>query len=166
MAKHISWSKVCLLCHPLLLVVSLSGQSAQEDRVTAAAVSKLNSTLMALKDAAASRASRSQELVDEMMSLAKRDGPPRLVITRFADKLTNALTGRKLNEAQMTTVQQSIVDVLRGSGTSNLSLADRLQETLIVVGISSSETRLIIRDFIAVGEAVRGPDDTPLIRPD
>jgi hypothetical protein len=121
---------------------------------------------MALKDAAASRASRSQELVDEMMSLAKRDYcPPRLVITHFADKLTSALLGKKLNEAQMTTVQQSIVDVLRGSGTSNLSLADRLQATLTALGISPSETRLIIRDFIAVGEAVRGPDDTPLIRP-
>jgi hypothetical protein len=154
-----------LLCYSLLLVVSLSGQSAHEDRVTAAAVSKLSSTLMALKDATASRASRSQELVDEMMSLAKKDYcPPRLVIARFADKLTSALVGRKLNESQVTTVQQSIVNVLRGSGTSNLSLADRLQETLTVLGISPSETRFIIRDFIAVGEAVRGPDDTPLIR--
>jgi hypothetical protein len=163
MAKRVSCTTF-LLCYPLLLVLSLSGQSTHEDEVASAAVSKLNSTLMALKDATASRASRSQELADEMMSLAKRDGPSRLVITRFADKLTNALVGRKLNETQMTVVQQSIVQVLRGSRTSNLSLADRLQETLTVLGISPSETRLIITDFIAVGEAVRGPDDTPLIR--
>jgi predicted nucleic acid-binding protein len=147
-----------------LLVVSLSGQSAHEDAVAAAAVRKLNSTLIALKDATASRASRSQEIVDEMMSLAKSDCPPRPVITRFADKLTNALVGRKLNEAQMTMIQRSIVEVLRGLRTSNLSLADCLQETLTDLGISPSETRLIITDFIAVGEAVRGPDDTPLIR--
>jgi hypothetical protein len=154
-----------LFCYPLLLVLSLSGQSAPEGRVFAAAFSRLNSTLRALKDAGASRASLRLELVDEMMSLAESDSrPPRPVVARFADELTSALIGRKLSSNQMTTVQQSIIEVLRRSGTSNLGLANRLQETLTALGISSWKTQLVLREFIAVGEAVQGPDDSPLAR--
>jgi len=100
-----------------------------------------------------------------MMSLAESDSrPPRPVVARFADELTSALIGRKLSSDQMTTVQQSIIEVLRRSGTSNLGLANRLQETLTALGISSSKTQLVLREFIAVGEAVQGPDDSPLAR--
>jgi len=33
---------------------------------------------------------------------------------------------------------------------------------LIGIGIDSSKTQPVVRDFIAVREAVQGPDDTPL----
>jgi hypothetical protein len=36
---------------------------------------------------------------------------------------------------------------------------------LIGIGIDSSKTQLVVRDFIAVREAVQGPDDSPLVKP-
>ena len=149
-----------------LFVLSLSGQSVREDEATRVTLSKLNSTLMALKDAGASQASLSQQLVDEMMSLAENEHrPSRPVVTNFADELTRELTGRGLNSAQITAMRQCIVEVMRRTGTSNLELASRLQETLAGIGIGSSKTQLIVRNFIAVREAVRGPDDSPLRQP-
>jgi hypothetical protein len=157
----------CVLSCVFLFVVSMSGQSVREDGGTAAAIGKLNSTLVTLKDAGASRASLSQQLVDEMTSMAETGHrPPRPVVASFADELTRGLIGRKLNSAQMTAIQQCIVEVVRRAGTSNLGLANRLRETLISSGIDSSKTQLIVRNFIAVGEAVQGPDDSPLrVRP-
>jgi len=146
-----------------LFVLSLSGQSVREDEATRATLSKLNSTLMALKDAGASQASLSQQLVDEMMSLAENEHrPSRPVVTSFADELTRELTGRGLNSAQITAMRQCIVEVMHRTGTSNLDLASRLQETLAGIGIGSSRRQLIVRNFIAVREAIRGPDDSPL----
>jgi len=72
------------------------------------------------------------------------------------------LIGRQMNNAQITTMRECIVEVMRRTGTSNAALATRLQQTLIGIGIDSSKTQPVVRDFIAVREAVQGPDDTPL----
>jgi len=155
----------CVLSCFFLLVVSMSGQSVREDRGTVAAIGRLRSTLVTLQDAGASRASLSQELVDEMTSLAEiGHRPPRPVVATFADELTRELIGRKLNSEQMTAIHQCIVEVVRRVGTSNLNLAKRLQDTLVSSGIDSSKTQLVVRNFIAVGEAVQGPDDSPMAR--
>jgi hypothetical protein len=92
--------------------------------------------------------------------LAENDERPlRLVVERFADGLIRELVGKHLNSDQITAVRQCIVEVMRRTGASNLNLATRLQETLTSIGVTSWKKKLIVKDFIKVGEAVRGPDD-------
>jgi hypothetical protein len=101
-----------------------------------------------------------------MMRLAENNQqPPWPVVVSFADKLTRELIGRQLNNAQITAMRECIVEVMRRTGTSNTGLASRLQQTLIGIGIDSSKTQPVVRDFIAVREAVQGPDDSPLVKP-
>jgi hypothetical protein len=123
----------------------------------------LDSTLVTLKAGRASQSHLSQELVHVMMRLAENNHqPPWPVVVSFADKLTRELIGRQLNNGQTTATRECIVEVMRRTGTSNTDLASRLQQTLIGIGIDSSKTQLVVRDFIAVREAVQGPDDSPL----
>jgi hypothetical protein len=150
------------LSYFFLIAFSLNAQTVRESEIPTTTSSKLNATLMALKDPGASHTSLNQQLVDEMMSLADKDHqPPRPIVTAFADELTAALVGQKLDKSQITVVQQTIVEIMRRSGSSNES-ACHLQETLTAIGIGHSKTQLIVGDLIAVGEAVRGADDSPL----
>jgi len=100
-----------------------------------------------------------------MMRLAE-DNPRELwpVLVSFTDKLTRELTGRQLNNAQITPMRECLIEVMRRTGTSNAGLASRLHQTLIGIGIGSEKTQLIVRDFIALREAVQGPDDSPLVK--
>jgi hypothetical protein len=126
----------------------------------------LDSTLVTLKEGRARQSHISQELAHVMMRLAGNNHqPPWPVVVSFADKLTRELIGRQLNNAQITAMRECIVEVMRRTGTSNTGLASRLQQTLIGIGIDSSKTQLVVRDFIAVREAVQGPDDSPLVKP-
>jgi hypothetical protein len=123
----------------------------------------LDSTLVTLKEGRASQSHLSQELAHVMMRLAENNHqPPWPVVVSFTDKLTRELSGRQMNNAQITTMRECIVEVMRRTGTSNAGLASRLQQTLIGILIDSSKTQLVVRDFIAVREAVQGPDDSPL----
>jgi hypothetical protein len=61
-------------------------------------------------------------------------------------------------------MRECLIEVMRRTGTSNAGLASRLQQTLIGIGIGSEKTQLIVRDFIALREAVQGPDDSPLVK--
>src|ERR1700731_1549481 len=132
-------------------------------RVSSTPEQALDSTLVTLKEGRASQRDLSQELAHVMMRLAENNHqPPWPVVVSFADKFTRELIGRQLNDAQITAMRECIVEVMRRTGTSNAGLASRLQQTLIVIGIDSSKTQLVVRDFIAVREAVQGPDDTPL----
>jgi len=141
-------------------VAQNGGQAVRENDADAAAISKLDSALTALNDARASQASVSEQVVEGMMVLAENEERPlRPVVARFADELTRELVGRLLNTDQMTAVRQCVVEVMHRTRTSNLNLATRLQEALTSIGISSSKKLLIVKDFIKVGEAVRGPDD-------
>jgi hypothetical protein len=146
-----------------------SPQSVRQDQSIAAVSSTpeqaLDLTLVTLKEGRASQSHLSQELAHVMMRLAENNRqPPRPVVMSFTDKLTRELIGRQMNNAQITTMRECIVDVMRRTGTSNAGLASRLQQTLIGIGIDSSKTQLVVRDFIAVREAVQGPDDSPLVR--
>ena len=123
----------------------------------------LGSTLVTLQEGRASQSHLSQELAHVMMGLAENNRqPPRPVVVSFTDKLTRELIGRQMNNAQITTMRECIVEVMRRTGTSNAGLASRLQQTLIGIVFDSSKTQLVVRDFIAVREAVQGPDDSPL----
>jgi hypothetical protein len=144
----------------LLFAIGLNGQAVRENDADSAAISKLNSALMALNDARASQASVSEQVVEGMMLLADNEERPlRPVVERFADGLIRELVGKHLNSDQLTAIRQCIVGVMHRTGASNLNLATRLQETLTSIGIASWKKQLIVKDFIKVGEAVRGPDD-------
>lgn len=146
-----------------LIALSLYSQTLRENKVPRTTSSKINDILLALKDPNVSRATLSQQLVDQMISLAEKGHqPPRPIVTAFADELTGLLKGQKLDKSQVTAVQQSIVEMMQEPVSSNLEPACHLRETLTAIGIDNSKIQLIVRDFIAVGEAVRGADDSPL----
>jgi len=143
------------------------GLSAQTARVTAPptpqAIEKLNATLMALRNAGVPSEPLSQQLADSMMALAQRDHQPaRQDVTGFTDEFTRVLVGKKFNNDQAAVLQQCLMDVVRGTGISNFSLAQRLRETLTALRVDDLKTDLVTRRFLAIAEAVRGPDDSPL----
>jgi hypothetical protein len=151
--------KYILSCFALF-IIGLSGQAVRENDADAAAISKLNFALTALNDARTSQASSSEQVVEGMMLLAENEEQPlRPLVTRFADELTREMAGRRLKTDQIAAVRQCMVDVMHKTGSSNFTLASRLQEAMTSIGISSSKRLLIVNDFIKVGEAVRGPDD-------
>ena len=126
----------------------------------------LNSTLAALREGNASQGDLSQQLAHVMMRFAEdADRPPWPVVVSLTDKLTRELVGKQPNSAQTTAMRECIIEVMRRTGTSNAALASRLQQALFGIGIDSSKTLLVVRDFIAVREAIQGPDDSPLVRP-
>jgi hypothetical protein len=125
----------------------------------------LDSTLVALKEGRASQSHLSQGLAHAMMRLAADNRqPPWPVLVSFTDKLTRELTGRQLNNAQITAMRECLIEVMRRTGTSNAGLASRLQQTLIGIGIGSEKTQLVVTDLISLREAIQGPDDSPLLR--
>src|SRR5271169_6428126 len=134
----------------LLLGVSLIAQSPKS----------VQSTLLALKDSGAPRKALSDELVDEMMALAKKSvsAPSRAAVERFSEDLTSALRGRDVTAVRAEVLQNAIVKVLSGRG-SNFEPATRLRETLTNCGISSSTVTALVARFIEIGQEVRGPDD-------
>ena len=126
----------------------------------------LDSTLVTLKEVRAWQSHLSQGLAHVMMRFAEdSDRPPWPVVVSFTDKLTRELIGKQPNSAQTTAMRECIVEVMRRTGTGNAGLASRLQQVLFGIGIDSSKTQLVVRDFIAVREAVQGPDDSPVIEP-
>ncbi len=143
----------------LLAVVSSTGQNPGDK----GALAKLRITLLALKDGRASRTSLSEQLADNMMALTEEDRQPRRqTIAVFADQLVTALVGRELAGARATTLQQSIVDVLRGE-RANLASASALRETLTAVGVDTVRVQSLTTRFLAIGREVRGPDDAPVL---
>lgn len=145
-----------VVCCLLLMGVSLNAQSTGEDK---AAGGKLKSILMALKYSSAVQASLAQQLRDEMMALADSNRKPlRATVSVFADEFTDTLFGKDLSNAQVSELQSSITDMLRGS-RANFNSASRLREVLVAIHVEDSKTRRITRRFIAIGEEVRGPDD-------
>jgi hypothetical protein len=168
-----------LICSPRPAAAQFipAGQSVRQDefkpaggglrvkQVSSTPEQALDSTLVTLKEVRAWQSHLSQELAHVMMRFAEDgDRPPWSVLVSFTDKLTRELIGKQPNSAQTTAMRECIVEVMRRTGTSNAGLASRLQQTLFSIGIDSSKTQLVVRDFIAVREAVQGPDDSP-VRP-
>ena len=86
----------------------------------------LDSTLETLKEGRASQSHLSQGFARVMMRLAEDNRrPPWPVLVSFTDKLTRELTGRQLNNAQITAMRECLIEVMRRTGTSNAGLASR-----------------------------------------
>ena len=120
----------------------------------------IDSTLAALKQEGASQSRLSEQLAHAVMRLTDKDhNPPWPLVIVFADNLTRGLLGKQLTNAQNTALRECISESVRATGTSNMRLASRLQETLTTIGLKSSRTQTIINDFIKLRESVQGPDD-------
>jgi hypothetical protein len=123
-------------------------------------ITKMRSILMAMKSRSKPGDLLNQQLADSMLALALPERQPtRAKIVAFTAELSNALSGMSFNDEQDTILQQCIVDVMRAGNVTNYQLARRLRKTLTAVGADGPNTDLVIRNFVAVGEAVRGPDD-------
>jgi len=140
----------------LILFASLAIQAQDQ------AGRRLHETLLALQKADASRSTLSQQLADELLSLADKDRPPsQATVTNFSVELVNALIGKRLTPVQLTALESSLTDVLRAHGSTFRPTA-RFREALTPLGIDPARIQGLVTRFVAIGEDVRGPDDTPL----
>jgi hypothetical protein len=134
----------------LLLGGSLAAQSVQ-------------STLLALKDSHAARKALSNQLVDEMMTIAKSDqSPSRATVQRYSEELTGALLGKDVTMIRAAALQKAITGVLSGKGSTFLP-ACSLYETLAGFRIDDRTIQVIVDGFREIGQEVRGPDDLPVL---
>jgi hypothetical protein len=152
----------------LLWGITLAGQPRQTD---------IKSTLLALKDALPqvqsasppkvaplSREALSNQLVDEMMALAKSDrSPSRSTTVRFSEELTGVLAGKDVTAIRAEALEKEIVDVMSGKGSTSRPAA-ALYETLTGFRLSDRTIQRIVDRFREIGQEIRGPDDTA-IRP-
>jgi hypothetical protein len=133
----------------LLLGASLTAQTVQ-------------STLLALKDSRTPRKVLSNQLVDQMMAMAKSDqSPMRSTVQRFCEDLTSALQGKDMTAIRAAALDRAITGVLSGKG-STLLPANQLYETLTGFRINDRTIQGIVDRFREIGQEVRGPDDTAI----
>jgi hypothetical protein len=133
----------------LLLSATLAGQS-------------IRSALLALKDTVPSRKVLSDQLVDEMMAVAKGDrSPSRSTVQRFCEDFTSALAGKDMTAIRAQELEKAITDVMSGSG-STFRPAGHLHDTLVGFRIEDRTIQRIVDRFREIGQEIRGPDDLPL----
>ena len=148
-----------VFCCLILFGASVLGQSGRLDK--SAACKKLQPILTEMKSPGASRPSLTTQLVETMMDLTSGDRQPsRSTVASFADEFTGAVIGKDLKD-QVGILQQSICEVLSGS-TTNLQSASRFRESLTALGIDGVRKQTLTTRFMAIGEEVRGPDDSPV----
>ena len=139
----------------LLLFAALAVQAQDQ------AGRRLHETLLALQKADASRSTLSQQLAGEMLSLADKERLPSLVtVTNFSVELVNALIGKRLTPIQLTALEGSLTDVLRAHGSTFRPTA-HFREALADSGIDPARIQGLVTRFVAIGQEIRGPDDTP-----
>jgi hypothetical protein len=150
-------NKVC--CCFLLTGLALSGQTAADPQ----AVARLTPVLSRVLVSAESPDDQvSKTLVNAMLSLAVREQQPtRQELGELARALRGAMAGRVIADSQLSVLSRCIVDVLHPDGMSNFMLASQVREVLTTLRVGDTKADLIVRRFVAVGEAVRGPDDLP-----
>jgi hypothetical protein len=124
---------------------------------SAAQTKSVQSILLALKDSNAPRKALSDQLVDRMMALAKRD-VNRPMVERFSEDFTGALLGRDITTVRASLMQKAIIDLLSGKG-SNFEPASKLRDAMTSCGISAPTVQQIVDRFIDIGQEIRGPDD-------
>jgi|SRR5579862_1035872 len=106
-------------------------------------------------------------VADDIMALAEPDHQPsRALVQEFATDLTTALLPRGWPVRRL--VRQLTADierVLQSAGTSTAEFheaVDDAQKVLIALGVSTPAAENLARHLRAIGEQVRGPEDTPI----
>jgi hypothetical protein len=150
----------CLLFPPLLAAAQPNSTAIPRNR--AATIDAISASLLQLNATGSAREAIQRQIAETMISSAETDlQPSRSTVGRFLDELTAALSGRKLQRPQTVALAQCLVDVVRPSGVSTMLVAVRTRDLLTVAGVSGPKIPLVIGKLIAIGEEVRGPDDSP-----
>jgi len=143
----------------LLCGLSLFGQTAKP--ADTEAVERLGPMINAVVRGGAD--SGSQRLAQTILSLARDpQKPSRREVAEFVDSMAGVLAGQRVDETRVLKVSRCIVDAVRGTGPSNLALATQFTNSLAELRVSDLKVAPIVRRFMAIGEAVRGPDDAPM----
>ena len=107
-----------------------------------------------------------EKLADDIMALAETPQPPRSVVQAFADNLIHALAGKPLhNQNLVRQLATGIQNTLESAGTSTIHFhetIDAAKKAMRGLGISESQAQMLATELRALGEKVRGPEDTPL----
>ncbi len=143
------------------LVLNVNGQTPRATvPVDTQAIAKLGSLTRIVMQSGV----RGTELTDTILAIAMKDREPtRQAVSGFTEALANAKVTGPIPSAQVSALESCIVGVLRDESTSNFALAERLRHALTALRVNDLKTDLIIRRFLAIGEAVRGPDDIKVI---
>ncbi len=143
-------------CGILLFALALHGQTAADIVKLTPAVSKALLTAGAADDTA------SQALTDASMAVSFKAHPPtRQQVVDFSNALRGAAAGKPANATQLSIVSRCILNILRSRGLSNFALAAQLRSALTALQTNSQKIDLAVQRYIAIGEAVRGPDALP-----
>jgi hypothetical protein len=147
----------------LLLAGALAAQPANSfDR--AAAVRKLDSTLLTIKDGKSSD-DVSAQLAADLTAMADRDHRPSAIrIKVLADELSSVLNAKNLRVDALPQITGPIFDVLQSAGTSTIGFNDaisRFEVAMRVLGVEPRRARSAADRLRAIGKEVRGPDDSP-----
>jgi hypothetical protein len=103
-----------------------------------------------------------RQLTDALLSLTIEDRrPARATVEKFAEEFTSAVSGKKLTAIQFTDIQLALVNMVRGE-ISNYRSARVLRDALASLRLDPAKEQAITTRFLAIGEEVRGPDDSPV----
>ncbi len=123
---------------------------------------KLNPLVSAAIRRSATIAETNDKLTNALMAIARSGSQPsRELVASFVSSLADFTSGRQVDSAHVSALSECMADMLRGSGVTNFGLARQLRTTLTELGVTDAKLDPITRQFIAIGEAVRGPDDMP-----
>jgi hypothetical protein len=124
---------------------------------------KVNAALVALRDSKVSQDLLAGQMAQAIISIVTDDRhTTQLAVDEFARELTRVLHGRQFSEVQAIGLTRCITNVVQAVGISNFALAEQFREALRALGLDEISTRTLTQRFLAVGESVRGPDDSRL----
>jgi len=157
----ICWGRTIQVMRRALFCLVLFGTSLIGQSEKSPDLNKLRPILMALKSSSASRPSLTNQLVEAMIALANKDRQPaRSTVVSFADEFTGMVFGKALTNNQLDGLAAAIGEVMTGS-TTNFKSSGHFRDILTAVSVDSMKKQTVTRRFIAIGEEVRGPDDSP-----
>jgi len=136
----------------VLGLLVLAGAVVAQTRPPGVAISEL---LMAANDPG-----QAARLTDQILGIGLRRPAPRPVVEGFVRSLMAGLAGKQLTRSQADDMSRLIVNAAAGT-RPNLTNVHDFRIALAKVGVDEARQDQISRRLIAIGEAVRGPDDLP-----
>jgi hypothetical protein len=151
----------CIVAAIFLLAGCVAGQDLDRE----AAIKKLTSSLLALKDGSLPHASHGERITNDLMALSEKPHrPSQSTVGTLAHGLAGALSGRHLPEPQLSELAREILAVLHSAGVGTATFRrsiSRAESGLSSLGVSAPTAKKVAAELEAVGKEVRGPEDLP-----